>query len=516
MREFGVTGNLIGCRDYRSMRRQLRAGLRVIAYGFTRGMHIRDYSEIVRQYQRTGDKKHLIRRPSYNDDAFLASERRKTVETCERIVPYAPISMIMSDETSLTSYRNEFDFDFHPNNIEKFIARMRNKFGSIRALNAALGTGIESFDSLRPPTTDGARKAGNFGLWNEWRSHNDVRWALAFKFYGDAMKEGYEHARLSVSGTQTSHIFNGIDWGKMTEHFDAMSDYTGRFQLRKRLSFHPRGLKSTPWVGYGRSGRAVDYQLWTNLSFEGDGAAIFWWYSLRNPDLTWCRSAKDYMRVFKELKAGIGMQYQLLKRRFSPVAICWSANSQRAAWTSGEYGEFEKAERSVVNALVSAGYDPFLITEKGIAQGGLDRRGTRALVLPMTVSMGMGEKHGGIGVLPKIRDFIDAGGNVFATHKVQSDEFLQPAQLPDAVARRFVTVAYEPGQLRKDLVSRGTEPYVGVAGADGGPAKNVSASVHRFPGYDNARIITLLRAPVGTKEEVGADGVIHVVPDPEG
>lgn len=517
MREFGLTGNLIGARDHRNMKRQLKAGLRVVAYGFTQGMHIGNYSEIVRQFQLTGDRKYLAREPSYSNDAFLAGERAKVLSTCGQLVPYAPISMIMSDETSLTSYRNEFDFDFHPGNIGKFRTKMKVKFGNIEALNEALGTAAGSFETLEPPTTEEARKAGNFGLWNEWRAHNDDQWALAFKFYGDTMKEKYRHARLSVSGTQTSHIFNGIDWGRMTRYFDAMSDYGGRFQLRKRLSFHPTGLKSTPWVGYGRSGRAVDHQLWTNLSFDGDGAAIFWWYSLRNPDLTWCRSGKDYMRVFKELRAGIGKQFQLTRRQFSPVAVCWSANSQRAAWTQGKYAEFEKAEADAVNTLVAAGFDPFFITEEEIAGGGLLERGAKALVLPMTVSMGMGGKKGGMDVLSAVRRFMELRGVVLATHDVRYDEFLQEAGTPEDVSEKTVKFTTDAGQLSSILGAKGVSPYVDIkAAGGGGRAKNVSVSVHAFPANDSARIILLLRAPVGMKEEVGADGVIYMVPDPEG
>ena len=224
-----------------------------------------------------------------------------------------------------------------------------------------------SVASLQPPTTEEARKSGTWGLWNEWRAHNDDQWAEAFFFYGRVMKGIYPESRLSVSGTQTSAVFNGIDWAKLTPAFGAISEYTGRFQQRKRLSFHPGGLKCTPWVGYGRQGRSVDYQLWTNVTWGGHGSELFWWYSLRNSDLTWSNSAKNYLRVFKELRAGIGRQYQLARRKFSPVAVLWSPTSQRAAWVEGKFGAFEKTEKRVIDSLVAAGYDPFFISEKELA-----------------------------------------------------------------------------------------------------------------------------------------------------
>jgi len=70
----------------------------------------------------------------------------------------------MSDETALTSYTAEFDFDFHPGNIAKFREKLKAKFGAVDALNAALHCGATSFEELMPPTSDEAKAAKNFGL----------------------------------------------------------------------------------------------------------------------------------------------------------------------------------------------------------------------------------------------------------------------------------------------------------------------------------------------------------------
>jgi hypothetical protein len=44
----------------------------------------------------------------------------------------------------------------------------------------------------------------------------------------------------------------------------------------------------------------------------------------------------------------------------------------------------------------------------------------------------------------------------------------------------------------------------------------VVVSVHAFPGAPEGALLCVLRNPVGQMEMVGADGVVHMVPDPKG
>jgi hypothetical protein len=515
MREFGLTANTVGPGDMNTCKAMLRAGIRVHGCGFTGGLHAQNIKEQEKQYNATKDKKYLVRNPSYADPEFVASEKKKISEQTAGLMKFRPLSLILSDETSLTSYTMEFDFDFHPENIKIFREKMKAKFGTVENLNAALKTSFQSLDAVEPPTTIEARGAGNWGLWNEWRSHNDDVWTGAFTMYGKTMKEVYPQARVSVSGSQESAIFNGIDWAKLTPALPAISGYGGRFQELQRLSFYPGDEKVTPWGGYGRDGRPVDYQLWESLTTGGDGMGLFWWYSLRNADLTFCKSGKDYQRVFKEMKAGTGKQYMMSKREFSPVAVLWSANSQRAAWTQSKFDEFKKTEAEVVNALHGAEIDPYFISETAVADGELTKRGAKVVVLPMSVSLGIGSKTGGLKVLPELEKFVAGGGTVIATHDVAFDEFLQPATLPETLKGKVVRFADVKDALGAKLAEYGAKPWVTMRTSAGGKIAGMTATAHRIPGTVEAYLLTLLRPPVGMKDVVGADGVIHSVPDKE-
>jgi hypothetical protein len=467
------------------------------------GLHAKDFDKVYRDYLRTGDPKLLVREPSFADRAFLDKQRPIIAGWAKSMAPYAPLTMSLGDETSLTSYVTEFDFDFHPENLRTFRAKMKAAFGDVAAMNAALGSGWTSFEEGMPPTTADARKSGNWGLWNEWRDHNDDLWTAAFAFYRDAMSKDYPPTRLSVSGTQVSHIFNGIDWAKLAPVMGAIADYTGRFQLIERMNFNP-AIRSTPWVGYGRTGPGAAHQLWSNLSFDGAGTAFFWYPSILNPDLSLSPSARDYYPTLQLLRTGLGKEFLQTKRRYAPVAILWSPHSQRAAWTGGKLADFEKVEGEVYHRLVAAGMDPFFLSEAQLAAGDLEKKGVKALVLPMTLALGKGQRAA-------IQSW---KGEVLATHPVILNEYLQPAPIADA--SRFHPFPATADELEKALGAAGVQAEARVLSPDGKRMPRVVLSVHAFPGTPEAALLLALRDPVGEKEEAGADGVIHMVADPSG
>lgn len=518
MREFGLSGNTASPGNPSEWRRLFRGGMRIHPVGFADGLHAKDLENQMREWREqkgreTKDRAALIRRPSFAEEKFATEQRTKTAKVAEQAKPYGPLSYITSDETSLTSYTAEFDLDENANNVAAFRAKLKTQFGDITSLNAAFGSTLASFDALTPITGEEAKAAGpssdKAALWNAWRAHNDDAWAGVFRLYGDALKTKDPAARLSVSGTQEQAVFNGIDWAKLTPELAAVSGYGGRWQELQRLCFQGPELRSTPWCAYGRSGRAVDHQVWSNLLAGGDGMAMFWWFSLRNPDLTLCNSGKDYQRVIVEMRGGIGKQLMQSTRRFSPVAVLWSATSQRAAWLRGKFADFKKAEAQVMSALYAAGYDPRFVSEQQVADDDLAKRGIRALVLPMTLALGRGEKPGDLPLLPAVTKLLDAGGAVMVTDMIELDGFLRPAVLPEAVAARLTR--FDAAAVAGVLAKANANPHVTLA-----PSTGITPVLHVVDGVGGARVLTLLREPIGAKEVVGADGVPYLERDTSG
>ena len=496
--------------------RWARAGLRILPHAIDgNNLHIRPYrfAEIAKKYKQTQDKADLVRPPSYADPAFLAATRKRMVKAAKLLSPFGIPAYVLCDEPSLTSYRAEFDFDFHPANVAGFRKALAAKFGDIKAMNAALGTKAASIAAVAPPTTGQARKAGHWGLWNEWRAHNDTVMAEGYRMYRDALRQVDPDAAISISGTQAANPFDGFDWAKLSPLFDAMNGYGYSEQERKRMSFHPT-MKNAKPAGYGNTGKGVTYQLWSSLVDHGGGHVLFWWVSFRNPDLSFCRSALDYRKRFAEMTGGIGRQYQLGRRHTSPVAIQYSMNSLRAAWTAGK--DYHAATGRVAAALVAMGMDPVFVSDDQIAAGLLTKGGFKAVFLPLPVSLGRGEKKGGLDVDGALAKFAAAGGLVVATAEPTCDEFLQPAKPDPALMKKVQRFDAVKGRLGEVLAAAGVRPWAPVRRADGQPVPGASVTVHKLDGKVPAYIVTILRRPVGKKQVVGADGVLTYVDDPSG
>ena len=521
MREIGATGVMeTGWSDRGTLQRWSRAGLRILPHDVdVRPLHIRpfNFGEIAKQYKETGDKKYLVRPNSFADPEFLAKTKEKTLKAAELLKPYFIPAYVLCDEPSLTSYREEFDFDFHPSNIALFRTALQQKFGKIDALNGALKASFKSFDEIEPPTTDEARKAGNWGLWNEWRAHNDTVMANGYKFYRDTLRQADPDARISISGTQTANPFDGFDWAKLSPLFDAMSGYGYGEQERTRMSFHESPMKNATPAGYGNSGRGVAYQLWNALTDHGCGHVLFWWVSFRNPDLTFCQSARDYQKTFAEIRHGIGRQYQLASRLLSPVAVQYSMNSMRAAYTQGKFDEYNAARTNTTQTLIDLGLDPVYVSDEQIAAGELQKRGIKAVFLPASLSIGIGGGPGRLDVRGGLLKFAGGGGLIFATHAPTVDEFLEPLKADANEALMQKAVLFDDAvkkSLGATLENSNIKPWVDVRRPDKQVIPNLAVTVHRLKGAVPAYIVTLLRRPIGQKEVIGADGVLRYETDP--
>jgi hypothetical protein len=165
-----------------------------------------------------------------------------------------------------------------------------------------------------------------------------------------------------------------------------------------------------------------------------------------------------------------------------------------------------------MQALTDAEFDPYFVSETAVAAGELAKRGTKAVVAPMSLSLGLGTKKGGIAVMPALNKLTGEGGMSVLTHLMTCDEFLQPAD----VDGRFTMFADVKKYLVAAFAKAGVKPWVRAARPDGSRVANVTATVHKVPGGPGAFLVTVLRPPVGAKDVVGADGVIRSVPDATG
>ena len=116
------------------MRDALANGFRNQGFLGVGGMNNPMYVWDQRAWNNSKDRQYLIRKPSFADPEEMAKRRKEITEHIRALTKYKPLSGILADETSLTSYTAEFDYDMHPANIEAFHKKLLAKFGTVAAM----------------------------------------------------------------------------------------------------------------------------------------------------------------------------------------------------------------------------------------------------------------------------------------------------------------------------------------------------------------------------------------------
>ena len=233
---------------------------------------------------------------------------------------------------------------------------------------------------------------------------------------------------------------------------------------------------------------------------------------MRRPDLSFCKSGESYKEIFGILQGGIGRQYQLARRSFSPVAVLWSATSQRAAFVAGKFIGFVKAEAETVDTLRLAGFDPYFVSDEQVAAGELKAKGVKALFLPMTLSIGMGDGQGSLPVWQGLKKYMDNGGVVIKTDEPDRDEFLRPIKAP-AGFEKTVLFSGVKEKLASELASRGIKPVVVILNKDIKPQQKFKTYVHELKSDKKTAgyLVSFLCMPEDMKQVFGPDGVPYYV-----
>src|SRR5579863_4800996 len=116
-------------------------------------------------------KEPLKRHPSLSDAAWLSRVHDRLVETAKFYAPYRPFFYSLGDESGIADLAAFWDFDFSDESLVPMRRWLRERYGTLRALNQQWGTSFTSWDTVIPPTTDEAMKQSgeNFSAWSDFK-----------------------------------------------------------------------------------------------------------------------------------------------------------------------------------------------------------------------------------------------------------------------------------------------------------------------------------------------------------
>jgi beta-galactosidase len=131
--------------------------------------------------------------PSYASEAFRAATEAWYAEVHARIRhllgPGGPVVAIQLDNETNLFWSDIYRIDFHPAALARYRARLRERYGTARALSAAYGRRVRSFEEVEPPK----KGRGPAAAHDDWIAHQH---ALVGEWL-DACREAWR--RLGVN-----------------------------------------------------------------------------------------------------------------------------------------------------------------------------------------------------------------------------------------------------------------------------------------------------------------------------
>jgi hypothetical protein len=472
-----------------------------------------------------------LREPSLSDPEFQARIDDRLARHVKIYGRYGPLFYNLGDEIGIADLAANWDFDFGPQSLAGMRTWLRTRYPSLPALNAQWGTAFSSWNDVIPPTTDAtvARTDGNYSAWSDFKEWMDEAFFRALRRGTNAVHAADPRARSGIEGVQAPG-WGGYDFTRMAHAADVLEIYDMHNAVDIAMAMNPSLI--TVSTGFA-TGRTEVHRVWRE-ALQGQRGGLIWdeKNATVNLDGTPGPRGEDLGDLYKELRGGIGAQLIASKLARDPVAILYSPASYRVTWMldvradrrnwtvrDSEAESFDSVLRSAMRRsaalLQHSGVQPHWLSPELLADGALQARGIKLLILPHVLALSDREaaaiagfvRRGGVvlaDVVPGEYDghgrkrvqpaLAQLGGKIRLTEALQRDDApaapLQDA-LHDAGVVPLVSVEAPDGTRLRDVDIRqfrnGAVTIVGLqsdmpAAGESGPARPVVV-VLRQPGW---------------------------------
>jgi hypothetical protein len=454
-----------------------------------------------RHRQNPDDLTIFHRQPSLSDPAWLATIEARLTEIARAQAPYRPLFHNLADESGIADLAAAWDFDLSPSSLHGMRAWLKERYGSLDALNRAWGTDFPTWERVTPALTrDALRSEAAVPSWMEFKAWMDVAFARAVRAGTNAIHRGDQEALAALEGAQVPG-WGGYDYGQLAHAVDAMEIYDlgNAIEIARSLNPDLRVL----FTCFGADAAEL-HRLW-RVWLLGAQGTIIWDEdgSVAGPDGRPGPRGTLFAPLWREQTGALGAQ--LLEARPAPgqVAILYSQASFRMTWlldrrpggdawverdaeAEGADNAWRAATRRAERALAGLGAQPRWITPEALSAGELTRDGTRLLVLPHSIALSNEE-------VAAVRGFAEAGGLILADVPPGERDALgrvrNTAPFADLVATRRLRLPASlqaeealPGEMAALLAEAGVHPPLALLDATGRPAAGVDIRLFRSGG----------------------------------
>jgi Beta-galactosidase trimerisation domain/Beta-galactosidase len=487
-------------------------------------------------------KEPFKRRPSFSDPAWRKMIHDRLVDSARFHSRYRPVFYSLADEAGIADLAAYWDFDFSDQSLVEMRVWLKERYGSLAALNAQWGSAFTDWNLVTPETTNEAMKRtdDNFSAWANHKEWMDVSFARALEMGVKAVKSVDPEAYVGIGGAQMPG-WGGYDYYRLANVLTAVEPYDIGNNIEIIRSINPKVAVVTTAFAKGLWEK---HRVWYELLHGARGQLI--WDDANGfvtKEGAVGERGKEAEPYYSELRRGIATLLMNSERQADPIAIHYSQASMRTEWmlaqkpngdawvnrgsaTERRDSEFLRMRESWCRLVEDLGLQYNFVGYGQVEDGELLRRGYKVLVLPRSTSLSDQEAQA-------MREFVAQGGTLITDAEPgvfdESSRRLPKAQLADLFAgavgqagagvygrgrairlgadvlnyhqNRLVHKEGDVHQLVGKLMNEsGVRPAFVVTDATGKPA--VGVETHRFRN-GGATVIGLLSNPQLRVDELG-------------
>jgi hypothetical protein len=329
--------------------------------------NVRDWDTFTTDWTKNGrPESALIRDYCLDDPKWRESARQLVQSQARKHRANAPLLYDLRDELSVTISANPFDYDFSPIALAKFRAWLKTQYRDLAALNTGWETRFESWEAVRPFTTDQIKNRmssgealprgqpdwqalrrlkfdpataaaqptrWNFSPWADFRTYMDISLAAALGDLRSAAREIDPHTPVGIEGTQMPSAFGGYDLWRLSQVLDWVEPYDIGNAREIFGSFMPE--KTFLTTVFEKDTNHARRRLW-HLLLEGDRACLVWWsedcIDWQSDDYALTPKAQALAPVLRELQSPLAALFLRAHRETDPIHLVYSQPSIQVDW----------------------------------------------------------------------------------------------------------------------------------------------------------------------------------------
>lgn len=368
-----------------------------------------------RLYKDTGDTKYLTRSPCFNDQVYRDAIKEKLRKVAKIVQKYGSTVFMLGDEMSLTTEGGELPIDICFSNqcLHSFRQSLKKRYNSLANLNGAWYSSFKKWEDVVPSTLQESEKSGKWASWMDHRQQMDTVYAGYFKLASDAIREINPRGMVGESGIHDKlSVYGGYDWSKRMKA-EKVALFYGTGTLPMSFADRHKFVFSSWSLGYSAKIEKNKFTLWRALLRGQNMISYFYICYTVNPDMRLSYYGKGMKEPMLEVANGIGDALVRSDKVTSPIAILASQRSLLISFIKKNQGVIDTYRLYRVNTrmwtdlIMGYGYTPYFIDQTQLSANELEKRGCKALILPMTYSLTKNDAE-------EIRQFVKNGGMVIA------------------------------------------------------------------------------------------------------